>query len=74
MIHKFKLLLPKKRCKDDYSLIINRFLDFLYEFHSGVKTLKSIGFNEEVARHDTIVVHMNPKTNNIEWLEESKFL
>jgi len=70
----FKLLLPKPSEANNYSEIVQVFLEFLNDYHSGVKSLESIGFspNEKIpANH--IFVHMNQSTKKIEWLDEKLY-
>lgn len=70
----FKLLLPKPSDAHDYTEIIYIFLEFLNEFHQGIKTLESIGFNAQCpAASGYIFVHMNPETKTIEWLNQYDF-
>lgn len=72
--NRFKLLLPKPYDTDDYTEIIHQFMEFLNDFHSGIKTLKDIGFSEELkAPSGIIFVHMNQETKQIEWLDERKY-
>ena len=40
---RFKLLILKARETEAYSLIIDVFLDFLNDFHSGTRSLKDTG-------------------------------
>lgn len=71
---RFKLLLPKPSDSNNYTEIVNTFLDFLNDYHSGVKSLENIGFNSEhriMAGH--IFVHMNQITKQIEWLDEKLY-
>ncbi len=66
----FKLLLPKPSEKVDYTKIIYSFLDFLNNYHSGVKYLSDIGCPEGVRYpSNTIFVHVNTETGKVEWLD-----
>ena len=65
--NKFKLLLPKPNLEHDYTNIIFKFLEFLNDFHSGVKIFKDIGFAEG-SRDMLILVHFNKISEQIEWL------
>jgi len=72
--NRFKLLLPKPHDVDDYTEIIYAFLEFLNNFHSGICSLQSIGFDPLItppSKH--IFVHMNLETKEIEWLDERKY-
>jgi len=65
-----KLLLPKNTGSTDYSEIVEKFLEFLEEYYSGVKTMENVGFDStKTAPGRTIFVRMNPDTKEIEWLE-----
>lgn len=66
----FKLLLPKANEKCDYELIVNRFMDFLADYHLGLQTLDSIGcvWDTGVPPNGMIFVHYNSDSNKIEWL------
>lgn len=71
--NKFKLLLPKPYDTDDYTEIIYKFLEFLGDFHSGIKVLENIGFDEVIRPPGGMVfVHMNPETKQIEWLDHKE--
>jgi hypothetical protein len=66
----FKLLIPKPADTNDYTEIIHKFLEFLNDFHSGIKNEQSIGFDMDTKPPSrTIFVHMNPETKIIEWLD-----
>lgn len=72
--NRFKLLLPKPSDYNNYTEIVSTFLDFLNDYHSGVKSLESIGFGSDhriTAGH--IFVHMNQSTKKIEWLDEKLY-
>lgn len=70
----FKLLIPKLNSNDDYGLIANRFMDFLSDYHAGLKTLESIGYISEGQRpiSNIIFVHYNSDNDSIEWLNEKE--
>ncbi|WP_336949226.1 hypothetical protein [Acinetobacter junii] len=71
--NKFKLLIPKAADNNAYNEIVEIFLDFLSDFHSGIKTLEDIGFNQNTRPPSgTIFVHVNPATKSIEWLDHRK--
>ena len=66
----FKLLIPKPADTDDYTEIIYKFLEFLNDFHSGIKNEESLGFNMNTRPPSRMIfVHMNPETKCIEWLD-----
>lgn len=67
--NKFKLLLPKVSSTVDYTDIVFTFLNFLDDYHCGVKVLEDIGVDEESIRVGSLIlVHMNPDNKKIEWL------
>jgi len=67
--NKFKLLIPKPSEIDDYTEIVYKFLDFLNDYHMGIKNEGSIGFDiNSKAPSRLILVHMNLHTKCIEWL------
>lgn len=66
----FKLLLPKPSYRPDYEQIIFSFLNFLYDYHEGVKALGDIGFDNSIQPPGrTILVHMNEESKKIEWVD-----
>ncbi|AKX56665.1 hypothetical protein AKN89_01625 [Thiopseudomonas alkaliphila] len=70
---RFKLLLPKPAEDNDYNEIIEIFLEFLSEYHSGLKELGEIGFNTNTKLHSGLIfVHVNPITKSVEWLDHMK--
>lgn len=70
---RFKLLLPKPAEDNDYNEIIEIFLEFLSEYHSGLKELGEIGFNTNTKLPSGLIfVHVNPITKSIEWLDHMK--
>ena len=69
--NRFKLLLPKPNKSIDYTEIIYKFLDFLNDFHNGVKVLEEIGVEEKKYMGKLILVHMNPESRKIEWLDHT---
>ena len=70
----FKLLLPKPSNDIDYTEIIYAFLDFLNDYHNGVKVLETTGFNTNTRPpSNTILLHMNAKTKQIEWVDFSDY-
>jgi len=72
--NRFKLLLPKPYDTDDYTDIVYKFLEFLNDFHSGIKVLEDIGFDDEVkAPSGIIFVHLNQDSKRIEWIDERKY-
>jgi len=67
---RFKLLLPKPAEDNNYKEIIEIFLDFLSEYHSGLKELGAIGFDTNTKPPSGLIfVHVNPITKSIEWLD-----
>lgn len=67
--NKFKLLLPKPAEQIDYSLIVSSFLDFLYEYHEGVKLVTDIGFDSNsMAPGRMILVSYNSESSKIQWV------
>jgi hypothetical protein len=72
--NRFKLLLPKPNDASNYTEIIHMFLEFLNDYHSGVKVLDSIGYKiERRPSAGMIFVHMDPASEKIEWLDEREF-
>lgn len=66
----FKLLLPKPSYQPDYEEIVCSFLNFLDDYHSGVKVLGDIDFDISIkAPGRTILVHMNEESKQIEWVD-----
>lgn len=66
----FKLLLPKPSYQPDYEQIVCSFLNFLNDYHEGVKVLRDIGFDTSIQPPDrTILVHMNEQSKQIEWVD-----
>lgn len=67
---RFKLLLPKHDESNDYGEIVEVFLEFLAEFHSGSKSLEDIGYDTNTKpMNGLIFVHVNPLTRKVEWLD-----
>lgn len=67
--HKFKLLIPKPADDNNYNEIIEIFLEFLLDYHSGLKELSDIGFDKNTRPPSGLIfVHVNPATKSIEWL------
>ncbi|WP_114192107.1 hypothetical protein [Edaphovirga cremea] len=71
----FKLLIPKSISGDNYGLIANRFMEFLSDYHLGLKTLESIGcvFEGQRPPSNIIFVHYNSCSDSIEWLNEKDY-
>ncbi|KYQ97448.1 hypothetical protein AWY96_02590 [Serratia plymuthica] len=71
----FKLLIPKSISDANYGLIANRFMEFLSDYHLGIKTLESIGcvFEGNRPPSSIIFVHYNSATDSIEWLNEKDY-
>lgn len=70
---RFKLLLPKSAEDNNYNEIIEIFLDFLSEYHSGLKELGEIGLDTDTKPPGGLVlVHVNTATKSIEWLDHMK--
>lgn len=71
----FKLLLPKPTEGSDYTLHIYAFLEYLSDFHSGVKNYGDIGYQEQAITTPggLIFVHYNERKECIEWLNEKEF-
>lgn len=66
----FKLLLPKPSYQPDYEEIVCSFLNFLDDYHSGVKVLGDIDFDISIKPPGrTILVHMNEESKQIEWVD-----
>ncbi|MBL3591788.1 MAG: hypothetical protein JMN24_18725 [gamma proteobacterium endosymbiont of Lamellibrachia anaximandri] len=72
--NRFKLLLPKPYDTEDYTYIIHGFLEFLNDYHSGIKVLEDIGFDDNVrAPSGIIFAHMNQESKQIEWLDQREY-
>ena len=71
----FKLLVPKANDSIDYSQHINGFLEFLSDYHLGLKDLNSIGYKAQLSRPPGgyVFVQFNIGTNSIEWLDEADY-
>ncbi|MBS3668555.1 hypothetical protein [Vreelandella boliviensis] len=66
----FKLLLPKTSYQPDYEQIISSFLNFLNDYHAGVKALEDIGVDARLMLPSrTILVHMDEESKQIEWVD-----
>ncbi|MDX1723724.1 MAG: hypothetical protein R3355_11570 [Pseudomonas sp.] len=71
--HRFKLLIPKPADDNNYNELIEIFLEFLSEYHSGLKELSAIGFDKNNRPPSGLIfVHVNPATKTIEWLDHMK--
>lgn len=71
---RFKLLVPKQDPGLDYGKLIEIFLEFLSDYHSGVKTLENVGFDPAMtAPGNLIFVHVNSESMHIEWLDERAY-
>ena len=72
---KFKLLIPKHTTEIDYFLITNKFIDFLANYHSGLQTLQSIGYdiNESRPTSNIVFVHYSTEKKSIEWLNANEY-
>lgn len=66
----FKLLLPKDSKTFDYEETVEKFMDFIASYHLSDEASKA---SQEIARSEIlrgiVLVHLNPKTNEIEWLD-----
>ncbi|MEI7341417.1 hypothetical protein WCT87_08005 [Pectobacterium brasiliense] len=71
----FKLLIPKQISSTNYNLIVNRFMEFLSDYHLGIKTLESIGCVLEGKRppSNIVFVHYNSANDSIEWLNDRDY-
>ncbi|OQK15322.1 hypothetical protein AU255_17775 [Methyloprofundus sedimenti] len=70
--NRFKLLIPKPSNAGDYTEIIYKFLEFLNDYHMGIKNEESIGFNMSIKPPSRLIfVHMNLETKKIEWLNHN---
>jgi hypothetical protein len=71
----FKLLMPKAKTNSDYELITSKFLDFLNDYHLGIKSLDTIGFIRDInlPAPTMIFIHYNSDSNSIEWLDEKTY-
>lgn len=66
----FKLLVPKPSYQPEYEQIVFAFLEFLHDYHDGVKVLGDIGFDVSISPPGRmILVHVNPDTKRVEWLD-----
>jgi len=69
----FKLLLPKPSYQPDHEQIVCSFLNFLNDYHEGVKVLGDIGFYTAIQPPGrTILVHMSEESKQIEWVDHRK--
>lgn len=67
---RLKLLIPKPENEISHKEIIRVFLEFLSEYHAGRKKLDVIGLNTNIRPPGgEILVHVNPATKSIEWLD-----
>lgn len=67
---RFKLLIPKSVDGVDYDLIFAVFLEFMADYHAGLKGLDAIGFDVGTTPPGgTIFVHVNPATKSVQWLD-----
>lgn len=68
---KFKLLLPKSSSvKTDYNELVSIFLDFLSEYHAGIRQLEEIGFDAHSNPPSGLIfVRVEPNTKSVEWLD-----
>jgi hypothetical protein len=71
----FKLLIPKSLTNCSYDLITNKFMEFIEDYHLGIKDLNSIGFvnPHPLPPKGLIFVHYNIEANSIEWLNEKDY-
>lgn len=71
----FKLLVPKATETPDYSVHVHNFLEFLSDYHIGLKSLDSIGYISEFNRPPGgyVFVQYNCESQNIEWLNENDY-
>ena len=71
----FKLLVPKSISGADCGIIVNKFMEFLSDYHIGLQTLESIGCELNGARppSNMIFVHYNIDKDCIEWLDEKDY-
>ncbi|USR37850.1 hypothetical protein L1F06_014315 [Ectopseudomonas hydrolytica] len=68
--NRFKLLLPKPGADVDYNEVVGVFLDFLSDYHSGVKELDSIGFDvNSKPPSGYMFVRVNTENKSVEWVE-----
>lgn len=71
----FKLLIPKSLIHCSYDLITIKFMEFIEDYHLGIKDLNSIGFvnSHPLPPKGLIFVHYNIEANSIEWLNEKDY-
>ncbi|MEH6482422.1 MULTISPECIES: hypothetical protein [Pseudoalteromonas] len=71
----FKLLIPKSSIHCSYDLITIKFMEFIEDYHLGIKDLNSIGFvnPHPLPPKGLIFVHYNIEANSIEWLNEKDY-
>mgnify|MGYP005991795541 CR=1 FL=1 len=71
----FKLLVPKPTGNCDYDTITIKFMEFLEDYHLGIKTLESIGFVNDttIPRSNLIFVHYCKDSSCIKWLNEKDY-
>jgi hypothetical protein len=69
---RFKLLLPKSESKELYKIAVDRFLEFVSDFHDGVKDLDSINciLGDRRPPSGIIFVRLNPESEKIEWVDD----
>ncbi len=64
---KFRLMLPNSGKKVDYDEIVNKFLDFLYDFHMGLISIDDMGITYDMYFNGrSILVHMDSESKKIE--------
>jgi hypothetical protein len=73
--HTFKLLIPKAGVLSDYSDHVNRFLEFLSDYHLGLASLDSIGYVNEFINPPGgyVFVRLNVESNQIEWVNSKDY-
>jgi len=68
--YRFKLLIPKYSSDINYQNIVTQFMEFISDYHSlGDKSSAAREVQKSQIPGGTVLVHYNPKTEAIEWLD-----
>ncbi|ELM3752832.1 hypothetical protein ACET96_06075 [Aeromonas dhakensis] len=67
--YNFKLLIPKFSPDIDYENIVVKFMEFIAEYHVNGHSAASLEIEKSGSPGGIILVHVNPETGVIEWLD-----
>ncbi|EJL04145.1 hypothetical protein PflQ2_4515 [Pseudomonas fluorescens Q2-87] len=67
--HTLKLLLEKSNGNSNYDKTIEKFIDFIRDYHLTENSAAESEITKSESSNGIILVHLNSETNKIEWLD-----